>query len=61
VRAEDEGEFGGVVRAFPWTGRDVGEIAGVVVAECCCICCVSVSKSVRNKGFQSAGAYLVVC
>jgi hypothetical protein len=43
VGSEDEGEFGGVVGAFPGAGGDVGEVSGVVVAVCCGICGVTVS------------------
>jgi hypothetical protein len=45
VGTEYQGEFGGVIGAFPGARRDVGEIAGVVVAVRCCICCVAVAKT----------------
>lgn len=44
VGAENEREFGGVVGTLPGTGRDVAEVASVVVAECCGVSCVAISK-----------------
>lgn len=63
VGSEYQRKLGGVVCTLPWARGDVGEVAGVVVAECGGVGCVSVSVHMLEpiRIYKGEISHLVVC